>query len=93
MTTTTPTTFDVAGLVTALESRDADAQLAAYRPDAQLTIVDRDNPPSMPRTITGTDAALKLRVGEEVSHARGAGQLVLLPAVVELEQAVRHDVR
>jgi len=53
---TTTATFDAAALTTALETRDAEAQLAVYTSDAELTIVDRDNPPSRPRSIKGTDA-------------------------------------
>ncbi len=53
---TTTATFDVTALGHALETRDAAAQLAAYAPDAELVITDRDNPPSRPRVITGTEA-------------------------------------
>ena len=53
---TTTTTFDVAALTAALEGRDAAGQLACYLPDAQIVIIDHDNPPSRPRTMTGTDA-------------------------------------
>lgn len=53
---TTTATFDVTALARALETRDATAQLAAYAPNAELVIIDRDNPPSSPRIITGTDA-------------------------------------
>jgi ketosteroid isomerase-like protein len=51
----TTTTFDLTALTAAIESRDADAQLGFYAPNAELVLVDRDNPPSRPRTITGTD--------------------------------------
>jgi hypothetical protein len=54
--TTTTAAFDIAALTAALEGRDAAGQLACYLPDAKIVVVDHDNPPSRPRTITGTDA-------------------------------------
>jgi len=53
---TTTTTLDVTALARAIESRDAAGQLAAYAPDAELTLVDHDNPPSRPRILRGPDA-------------------------------------
>ena len=50
----TTTTFDLTTLTSAIEGRDAEGQLAFYVPDAELVLVDRDNPPSSPRIISGT---------------------------------------
>lgn len=51
---TSTITFDIAALSRAIEARDAEAQLAHYRPDAELTLVDHDNGPGNPRVIRGT---------------------------------------
>jgi ketosteroid isomerase-like protein len=53
---TATTTFDVATLAGAIESRDASGQTAVYSPDAELVLIDHDNPPSRPRTLRGTAA-------------------------------------
>lgn len=52
-TTTAPTTFDVAALRTAIQSRDAAAQLALYAPDAELHAIDETARPSRPRVLRG----------------------------------------
>jgi ketosteroid isomerase-like protein len=52
---TSTTTLDVDAFVRAIEERDGDAQLAVYAPDASITLVDQDNPPSTPRILHGTD--------------------------------------
>jgi hypothetical protein len=52
---TTTKTLDVTSLARAIETRDAAGQLAVYGPDAELTLVDHDNPPSRPRVLRGTD--------------------------------------
>jgi hypothetical protein len=54
--TTTTATFDTAALTTAIETRDAGGQLAAYAADAELTVVDHDNPPTRPRVLHGAAA-------------------------------------
>jgi hypothetical protein len=54
--TTTTATFDTAALTTAIESRDAAGQLAAYAADAELTVIDHDNPPTRPRVLHGASA-------------------------------------
>lgn len=53
---TATTTLDVEALARAIESRDAAGQLAAYSPEAELVLIDSDNPPSRPRIVHGTDA-------------------------------------
>lgn len=57
MTTTTPgsTGIDVTELRRAVETADAESHLALYAPDAELTIVDRDHPPSAPTVLHCTD--------------------------------------
>lgn len=55
-TTTTHTTFDTAALVRRIESRDAQALAGLYAPDATLTMLDRDHPPTAPLVLTGHDA-------------------------------------
>jgi hypothetical protein len=41
------------GLRRAIETRDAKSLKSYYADDAVLTIIDNDNPPSKPRTISG----------------------------------------
>ncbi len=48
--------FDVNGMSQAIESRDAGAQLAAFAPDATLTVIDHDHPPTRPLSLSGHDA-------------------------------------
>jgi ketosteroid isomerase-like protein len=52
----TQTSFDLGALSRAIAERDAAAQLACYADDAQVRIVDRNSPPSAPRTLQGKDA-------------------------------------
>ena len=52
---TTTITLDTTALRTAIEARDADGVLAWYAPDAELTVVDRDHPPSQPQVYRGSD--------------------------------------
>jgi ketosteroid isomerase-like protein len=54
MSTTTSTTH-ISPLITAIESRDADAVLGWYTPDAVLTVLDRDHPPASPAVYRGLD--------------------------------------
>jgi ketosteroid isomerase-like protein len=51
--TTTTATLDTAALATAIVGRDAAGQLAAYSPDAELVVIDHDNPPGQPRVRRG----------------------------------------
>jgi ketosteroid isomerase-like protein len=48
--------FDFAGLKRALEASDADALMSLYAEDAEMTIVDRNRPPSAPMRLTGRPA-------------------------------------
>jgi hypothetical protein len=52
---TTTATLDVTAFRRAIETTDADAQLAGYAEDAELTIVDHDHPPSHPTVLRGTE--------------------------------------
>lgn len=54
MSTTTGTT-GISRLSTAIESRDAEAILGWYAPDAVLTVLDRDHPPTAPAVYRGLD--------------------------------------
>jgi hypothetical protein len=48
--------FDFAGLKRALEASDADALAGLYAEDAEMTIIDRNRPPSAPMRLTGRPA-------------------------------------
>ncbi|GAA4360949.1 nuclear transport factor 2 family protein [Angustibacter luteus] len=54
MTTITTAAPDVSSLVQGIEGRDGRAVAAWYAPDATLTVVDRNHPPSQPQVFTGT---------------------------------------
>jgi hypothetical protein len=53
---TTTTTLDVAALVTAIESRDVEGQLAAFGSDPELVVIDHEHPPNNPTVVRGTKA-------------------------------------
>ncbi|MEA2427931.1 MAG: hypothetical protein QOF37_1559 [Thermoleophilaceae bacterium] len=53
--TTATTKFDIDALARSIEARDADSVARYYADDAQVSLVDRDNPPSNPRRISGKD--------------------------------------
>jgi ketosteroid isomerase-like protein len=55
MTTIQPT-FDFAALRRAIEGRDVTGQLALYAEDAEVRLVDQNNPPREPRLLRGKDA-------------------------------------
>ena len=48
MTTDTTRGFDLAALARAIEERDAAAQLELYDDAAEVTLIDRANPPGSP---------------------------------------------
>ena len=48
--------FDLKAFGRAIESQDTETQLAAYADDAELTVIDPDNPPSSPHVLSGKDA-------------------------------------
>ncbi len=51
----TATGIDTDALKQAIEARDADAQIAMYADDAEVTLVDKMNPPSDPMRISGRE--------------------------------------
>jgi ketosteroid isomerase-like protein len=54
--TTTTAGFDFARLRRAMEGADEAALMALYAEDAEMTVVDRDRPPSRPLRLTGKPA-------------------------------------
>ena len=52
---TTTTEFDVSALRDAMEAGDAEGQVRLYADDAEVTLVDRDHPPSQPARMRGRD--------------------------------------
>ena len=48
-------TFDGAAFKQAIEERDATGLLALYAEDAEVRLVDPDNPPGSPRMLHGKD--------------------------------------
>src|SRR4051812_45715995 len=76
MTTITPTTttFDASALKRAIESRDAGALLELYTDDAEVQLVDQQNPPSKPRRVQGKGALREVFAdvyGRDMTHAVG----------------------
>jgi ketosteroid isomerase-like protein len=66
----------VAELKRAIESRDAKALAAFYADDAELRIIDQDNPPSKPRELKGKQAIASYFddvCGRAMSHHVEAG--------------------
>ena len=55
MTVKTTASFDVATFKLAYEEWDIEALLGLYADDVELIQIDRDNPPSSPRTRHGRD--------------------------------------
>jgi hypothetical protein len=53
---TTATAFDTEALRRGIEERDANTMRALYAPDAEMTVVDRNAPPSHPRVLHGRTA-------------------------------------
>jgi ketosteroid isomerase-like protein len=68
----TATTFDTGALKQAIEDRDAGAQLAMFADDAEVTTVDKENPPSNPQRIRGRAAIgefLEDVFGRDMTHS------------------------
>jgi hypothetical protein len=53
--TTSTAPLDTAALATAITERDAAGQLAAFSTDAEVVIIDHENPPANPRVVRGRD--------------------------------------
>ena len=68
MTVETTTSFDVATFKQAYEEWDIAALLALYADEVELIQIDRDNPPSAPRTRHGRDVLRGM-----LEHCAGAG--------------------
>jgi ketosteroid isomerase-like protein len=68
MTIKTTAAFDVATFKRAYEEWDIEALLALYADDVELVQIDRDNPPSSPRTRQGQDVLRGM-----LEHCAGAG--------------------
>ena len=50
------TAFDTEALRRGIEERDAATLRGLYAPDAEMTVVDRNAPPSQPRLLRGRTA-------------------------------------
>jgi SnoaL-like domain len=71
MTVETSTSFDIATFKRAYESWDIDAVLELYADELELIQIDRDNPPSAPRTRQGRDVLKGM-----LEHCAAAGVVV-----------------
>jgi ketosteroid isomerase-like protein len=71
MTVETAASFDVTTFKVAYEEWDIEALLALYAEDLELIQIDRDNPPSSPRTRHGRDVLRGM-----LEHCAGAGVVV-----------------
>ena len=68
MTVKTTASFDVATFKRTYEEWDIEGLLALYADDVELIQIDRDNPPSAPRTRLGRDVLRGM-----LEHCAGAG--------------------
>ncbi len=69
----------VGGLKRAIEGRKASALAGLYADDAVIRVVDRDNPPSRPRTLEGKSAITSYFedvCGREMTHKVEVGVAV-----------------
>jgi ketosteroid isomerase-like protein len=72
MSTATTTKFVLEDFARATEKRDASTQLSMYAEDATVTVADRINQPSSPRTLTGRAAIkgwLDEVTGRDMTHS------------------------
>lgn len=74
---TTTTTFDTEALRRGIEERDAATLRALYAADAEMTVVDRNAPPSRPRVLHGRTA-----IGEYLDETCGRDMTHRLERVV-----------
>jgi SnoaL-like domain len=81
MTVETTTSFDLATFKRAYESWDIEALLALYADELELTQIDRDNPPSAPRTRHGRDVLRGM-----LEHCSSAGVVATVENAVADEQ-------
>jgi SnoaL-like domain len=83
MTVETTTSFDAATFKRAYESWDIEALLALYSDELELIQIDRDNPPSAPRTRQGRDVLRGM-----LEHCAAAGVVVTVEnAVADAQRA------
>ena len=72
------TRLDINTLTRAIEGQDAQTLSAFYADDAALLVMDRDNPPSSPRTISGREAIAAYYddvCGRAMTHKGGGWRL------------------
>ena len=74
---TATTAFDTEALRRGIEERDAATLRALYTPDAEMTVVDRNAPPSHPRVLHGRTA-----IGEYLDETCGRDMTHRLERVV-----------
>jgi hypothetical protein len=77
MTVETTTSFDIATFKRAYESWDVEALLELYADELELIQIDRDNPPSAPRTRHGRDVLKGM-----LEHCAAAGVVVTVDNTV-----------
>lgn len=53
---TTQSTFDLETLRRGIEERDPEAMLSLYADNAEVTEVDKSNPPNAPRVFSGKES-------------------------------------
>ena len=69
---TITTAFDTEALRRGIEERDAGTLRGLYAPDAEMTVVDRNAPPSRPRVLRGRTAIgeyLDETCGRDMTHS------------------------
>ena len=81
MTVETTTSFDVETFKRAYEEWDIEALLALYTDEVELIQIDRDNPPSTPRTRQGSDVLRGM-----LEHCAGAGVVATVENAVAGEE-------
>jgi ketosteroid isomerase-like protein len=88
MTVTTGTTFDLGTLKRGYEEWDIEALLGLYADDVELIQIDRDNPPSSPRTRSGKDIFRGM-----FEHCAGAGVRATVENTVAGERRAAATIR
>jgi ketosteroid isomerase-like protein len=81
MTVETTTSLDLATFKRAYEEWDVEALLALYADEVELIQIDRDNPPSSPRTRHGRDVLRGM-----FEHCAGAGVVATVENTVADER-------
>jgi hypothetical protein len=81
MTVETTTSFDLATFKRSYEAWDVERLLSLYADDVELIQVDRDNPPSAPRTRHGREVLRGM-----FEHCAGAGVVATVANGVAGEQ-------